>query len=199
MIYDTCRDPLASAPHEIEEASIISDRFLRAIHRYSDSRLKISYLTNEIEGVWSATGPDSERDLDDHDGILFRADELDKNLADDSSLSVLDIEGLAAECMIMLEDLRDIFARYSSTEDLAADDEYIDERASALEFFSFAPGTVPSEAEIKKVFREMWKRYNVDDPSHRITEEQRLENEYWLKEINKHYAVLRPKKADITD
>jgi hypothetical protein len=194
-----CRDPLGTVPSEIDEASLISDRLLRAIHQYSDARVKINDIGAQIGRIWSTTGPGLEDDLNVHDGILFRAEELDTTLANDGSLAVPEIEDLVSECTLLLEDLDEILKRYSSDADFGTRADYIDEREAAFKFFGFPSGSSPSEAEIKKIAREMWKLYNVDDPSHRTTEKQRLENEQWLKEINKHSAVLRPKKSARSD
>jgi hypothetical protein len=199
IIDDLCRDPLGTAASEIDEASIISDRLLRAMHQYSDARAKIDDTEGEIARIWSTKGPSSEYELNVHDGILFRADELDTALENDGSLAVAEIEDLVSECAILLEDMSEIFKRYSSDADFDTPTDYIDEREAALKFFGFPSGSSPSEAEIKKTFREMWKLYNVDDPSHRATEKQRLENEQRLKEINKYSAVLRPKKSSKPD
>lgn len=173
LIDDTCSDPLATTPSEIDDAALICNRILRAMHSYTNSRVKINEAAAEIARIWSSIAR-SDRDLDIRDGILFRADELDKTLRDDRFLTVTDVENLAAECGILLEDLRKIHGRYASHSD--SDDSYIDEREAALKFFGFSPNSSPSEETIRRIFRKMWKKHNVDDPSHRVTEEQRLEN-----------------------
>jgi hypothetical protein len=192
LIDEECRDPLATALSEIEEAALISDRFLRAMHSYTDSRAKIINVAAEIAHAWARI-PGSARDVDVRDGILFRAEDFDKELGDNGTLGVGDVENLADECAILFEALCDIYRRHASDTDPGADDPYIDEREAGLKFFGFRPGSSPTEGEIKKIFREMWKKHNVDDPSHRTTESQRLENEKWLKDINKYYSVLRSK------
>ncbi len=164
-----CRDPLAAAPGDIEEAGLISDRLLRAMHSYTDCRAKILGAAAEIEQIWSHI-PASTHDVDVRDGILIRAEDFDKDLNDNSSLGVDGIENLAGECAILLEYLYGIHARYASDAGARPGDAYVDERGSALKFFGFPLASSPSEEDIKKIFREMWKKYNVDDPTHRVTE-----------------------------
>jgi hypothetical protein len=184
IIDAECSDPLAMTPKEIAEAVQISDRFLRAMHSYTAARAKIIDTAEAIRGRWAEKSPASD-DLDTRDGILFRAEDLDRELERNADLRVVDVEEFTEECADLCEAIFALYHRYGSDDGPAADEPYTDEREEALRFFGFPPGSSPSNEEIKRKFRAMWKKYNVDDPSHRTTEAQRLENERWLKDINK--------------
>jgi hypothetical protein len=193
---ETCQDPLGSEPDEIEQASILADRFLRAMHLYSDSRVKLHKLDADLRGLWAASSA-SERDVAYRDGILITAGKLDKMLGDDRFLTVDQIELAGRDCTQLYKDLERIFFGYASGTARDADDPYIDEREAALRFFGFPAGSSPSREKIKKAYRTMWKRYDPYNPLNNATEERRLENERKLKEINIHYSVLLPKNVDI--
>jgi hypothetical protein len=185
-VEELCHDPLAAALDDLEDASIISDRLVRAMLRYSSARAQINIIAEDIASAWSIKSPDSEEDLNITDGILLKAAELDGMLSDDDMLTVADAEGMADECASMFDILHEIYDRYADGADSSRHDSDTNELEEALKFFGFSPDSPPLDGEIKKVFRELWKQHNVDDPSHRETETQRLENERILKEINKY-------------
>jgi hypothetical protein len=168
------------------------------MHLYSDSNVKLHRAASDLENIWSVSRG-SERDVDIHDGILIHAHEMDELLKDDNSLTAAAIEEMAIEYTHLSEDLHQILFRYNSRTYHDADDPYIDEREAALKFFGFPSGSRPPEAEVKRVYRAICKRYDPYSPLNNPTEAQHLENEQILREANKHYAVLRPKGGDPTD
>jgi hypothetical protein len=195
-VSELCQDPLAALVADVEEASVISERLLQSMLHYSNTRAQIESISEHIDLIWSEYGAGSDEDMDILDGILVISEELDTKLSNDDSLVITDIERMADECVAMFRVLNDVYSRYADVSDATSHDSGgVNEFEEALRFFGFPLDSSPSDIEIRKVFHEMWKEHNVDDPSHRETETQKLENERILKELNKYYAVLRPKKA----
>jgi hypothetical protein len=197
IVDDICKDPLAATPGDAEEASIISDRLVRAMRLYADTRQNMRAAAPEIELLLAGT-PASNPDRDVFAGILIRAEDLDGVLKADALLGVEQIEALAEECRVLLRDLLALSTSGFRADDPDHDDGAVDERAEALLFFGFPPDASPSQPDIKKVFRTLWKKHNVDDPANRTTDEQRLANEAVLKEINRHMSTLRGARVDVT-
>jgi hypothetical protein len=197
IVDELCRDPLSNASDEIEIASVISDRLVRAMRRCSDTELKFHTIAPEVARILAGTSA-SNPDRDVYDGILIRSEDIGNSIKDDAFLTVEQIEELADEFSTLLSDILGIYNSHSSSGPPGDDDDYVDERDEALRFFGFVSGSSPPQSEIKKVFRDLWKKHNVDDPSNRATEAQRLENERVLKEINRHMSALRGKKLDVT-